>query len=163
MDRASDREPPEETPAQEEGRQGFKDEVSDAFGFLFLAHIPTIVMSATVACPVVLGLGGILTAGSNLWVLPAIAVLPLLCVLGMVAAMARRTLLEASYGNEEAPQFPGVEDVVRGAGKFFLYGLSVTSAFILPGVVFGRSRSELTARIATWPAAGGGTGGDPPV
>jgi hypothetical protein len=94
----------------------FSEEILDSFRFLFLDHMPLTVIVATMTFPVVLGLGGFLTSGSPFLVLPLIALLPGLCVLGLVGAMSRRILLNASRGIDDPPRVPDAKTLAREAG-----------------------------------------------
>ena len=64
------------------------------------------VMVMTMIFPVVIGLGGLLTQGTNGLVLPLIALIPALSTIGLVGALGRQILLDASRGISDPPRLP---------------------------------------------------------
>ncbi len=113
----------------------FKDEVSSAFRFLFEDHMPLTVMVATLTFPLVIGLGGFLTSGSNALLFPAIALIPVLTILGLVGALARQILVEASEGLDDAPRIPELSQLGHSATRFLLDAMALGCLFLAPGLV----------------------------
>lgn len=109
------------------------DHLKDGFGFLFQDQMPMTVIFATATFPLVAGLGGVLTAGSPGWLLPAIALIPGLCVLAVVGAVARRGMVEASRGLHDAPDIPGVRTLWREATRFYRDSIALILALLGPG------------------------------
>jgi hypothetical protein len=113
---------------------GIREQVLDAFRFLFEDHMPLTVVVATLTFPLVVGLGGVLTSGSQFFLLPLIALIPAVSVLGLVGALGRRILLEASQGLDDAPTLPSVPELAREAAHFLLDGLALCTIFLGPGL-----------------------------
>lgn len=134
-----------------EGDRGFKAEISDSLGFLFQDHMPLTVAVATVTFPIVIGLGGFLTQGSQSFVLPLIALIPALSVIGLVGALARRIMMEASRGIDDAPALPGLLELRREAGRFLIDGTVLSAIFLAPGVVLSQLQIE-QLHPASWMA-----------
>lgn len=129
---------PAQTHNEKLNRTLFVEEVADSFGYLFLEHMPFTVMAATLVFPLVLGLGGFLTSGTDAWVFPAIALIPVLMAVGLIGAMARQILLEASHGLGEAPRIPELTRLVRNAGRFLRDAVLVLLVFVGPGALAWR-------------------------
>lgn len=117
------------------GRLGLQDHLADAIEFLLHQHMPWLVLGTTLAFPLVVGLGGFLTAGGSLWLLAAIAAIPGLSVLGLVGAMARRVLLSASNGSDEVPRIPELADLVVDARRFLADTALVFGALVAPSLI----------------------------
>ncbi|MCA8949966.1 MAG: hypothetical protein KDE27_10720, partial [Planctomycetes bacterium] len=79
-----------------EEETGFGGHLVDAAHFLMHQHMPWLCLLTMLAFPVVIGLGGFLTAGTSTIALAAISALPGLCVCAIIFAMGRRILLESS-------------------------------------------------------------------
>ena len=92
----------------------------DACQYLLHQQMPAIVLATMLAFPLVIGVGGFLTAGGSLLLLAAIAALPGLCVLCVVAGMAREILVTSSDGEGDVPELPGFRQLGRGAAGFAL-------------------------------------------
>ena len=112
----------------------FSEEIGDAFRLLFVDHMPLTVMVITMIFPVVIGLGGALTAGSNSLLLPLIALIPALSALGMVGALGRQILLEASRGLTEPPALPGLKLLATDACRFLVDGILLSALTLGPGI-----------------------------
>ena len=69
-------------------------------------HMPWLVLTTMLAFPLVVGLGGFLTAGGSPLLLAAIAALPGLTVLVIVAAMGHEILRSSSSGESDVPNLP---------------------------------------------------------
>ncbi len=114
---------------------GLGEHVADALQYLFHQHMPWLVMVTTMAFPVVVGLGGFLTAGGSPLVLAAIAALPGLSVLAVVGAMGRQILLASSSGSADVPNVPELGQLVRDARTFLLDAVVVVGTLLVPTLV----------------------------
>ena len=121
---------------------GFRQLVTDPFQFLFLDHMPLTVIVATLTFPLVVGLGGFLTADSHFLLFSAITLLPGLSVLGIVGALGRRIMVQAGQGIYYPPPVPDVHILCREAPRFLvdvlvlcliLLGPGTTTLLLLPG------------------------------
>ncbi|MBI5852185.1 MAG: hypothetical protein HZB39_14320 [Planctomycetes bacterium] len=130
--------------------------LADAFRFLFQDHLPLTVVVATATFPLVIGLGGVLTAGvQSSLLLPLIALVPALSVVGLIGALGRRILIEASQGLDDAPEVPALGALVHEAGRFLLDGTALAVIFLGPAVLFAEyARTGLPA-VVLGLAAGG--------
>ena len=124
-----------ETTAPETAHPGYtlRDHVVDAFQYLFHQHMPLIVLVATLAFPLIVGVGGILTGGGVL--LAAITVVPGLCVLAVVGAMGRQILIASSEGTGDVPPLPSFQQIVRDARRFGMDALIVFTPLLAPGLI----------------------------
>jgi hypothetical protein len=105
-------------PLEEAVSTSLGEHVLDGVQYLFTGRMLLLALVATLAFPVIVGLGGFLTAGSSMLVLAAMAALPGMCVLGIVGALGRRILVSSSRGEEEVPALPGLSDLTHAAGRF---------------------------------------------
>lgn len=132
------------------------DWIADAFRFLFQDHMPLTVVVATVTFPLVVGLGGILTAGvHNSLLLPLIALVPALSVVGLIGALGRRILVEASQGLDDAPEVPSFGSLAREAGRFLVDGTVLSALFLGPGLALASFTDVGISAIASAFAVGG--------
>ena len=106
------------------------EHLADACQYLLHQQMPAIVLATMLAFPLVIGVGGFLTAGGSLLLLAAIAALPGLCVLCVVAGMAREILLKSSEGDGDVPELPGFGRLGRSA---FGFGLDLAVVIALFG------------------------------
>lgn len=113
----------------------FAEEVGDSFRFLFIDHMPLTVMVITMIFPLVIGLGGVLTAGSHSLLLPLIALIPALSALGLVGALGRQILLEASRGLTEPPSLPGLKPLAMDSCRFLVDGILLSALTLGPGIL----------------------------
>ncbi|MCC7396755.1 MAG: hypothetical protein IT455_06775 [Planctomycetes bacterium] len=127
--------PPAETNGEDEGKPSLPDHLADAFQYLFHQHMPWLVLVTTLAFPLVIGVGGFLTAGQSPWMLAAIAALPGLCVLAVVGAMGRQILHASSEGNGDVPPVPGFADLVDDARRFLVDAGLVFVSLFLPSLL----------------------------
>jgi hypothetical protein len=112
------------------------DHLRDAFQFLAHGHTPILALITTLAFPLVVGLGGILTAGESPLLLAAAATIPGLCMLMVVGAMGRNIFIDAVLGRDEAPPLPAVQQLTRDAGRFLAdAGLALLAALGVPAIV----------------------------
>ena len=118
---------------EEETQNKVMDDVQEGIAFLANDHMPTTVTVTTAMFPLVVGLGGYFASGSSNFILPALAMAPALLVMMAVGALARRILVDASMGIEDAPSLPTTRKLGREslvcAGEF----LAVAAATLLPG------------------------------
>ncbi len=110
-----------------------REHVVDALQFLLHQHMPWLALMTLLAFPLVVGLGGHLIADRSPMLLLAIATVPCLCVLMLVAAMARRVLLASAEGHGEVPQVPAFGELACDAGAFVGDALLVGGLLLGPG------------------------------
>ncbi|MEE9126953.1 MAG: hypothetical protein V3U11_07420 [Planctomycetota bacterium] len=115
-------------------QSSFREELGSAFRMLFEDHMPLTVMVATLTFPLVVGLGGYLTEGADPMVLPAIAFLPMLSVIALVAVLSRNTLVEAAAGFENPPPLPALGSLLHQSGRLILDTAVMVVVFFGPGV-----------------------------
>lgn len=123
---------PKQSAPQRDLGNNFREEFSDALSFLFFEHMPIYIMAATLVFPVLMGISGLLFAGTG-WVFSAVALAPALLVLGLVSAYNRQVLLEASKGVDDPPALPAPRPWLRKAGPALLDIAAVFGVFWLPG------------------------------
>ncbi|HEB51617.1 MAG TPA: hypothetical protein ENI87_00005, partial [bacterium] len=111
---------------------GVGDHLLDAAQYLFHQHMPWLVLTTVLAFPLVVGVGGLLTAGSSPLLLTAIAALPGLCVLTVVAGMGHEILSHSSQGEGDVPELPEFGRLVRGARDFALDLVLIAGSFFGP-------------------------------
>ncbi len=126
----------------------FREEVIDACRFLFVDHMPLTVIVATMSFPLVVGLGGFLTASSNMLLFSAIALVPGLTVIGMVGALSRRIMQESSHGIDDAPRIPDVVTLFREGARFLTDALLLAVLFLGPAIAMFLTNAPLGASIA---------------
>lgn len=112
-----------------------REHVTDAVQFLFMQHMPWLCLLTTLAFPLIVGLGGFLTAGASPWVLAAIAAVPGICVIAVVGAMGRRILVGSHQGLADVPELGAPKQLARDAQQFLKDLLLVTSVLLLPSLV----------------------------
>lgn len=115
--------------------QGLGEHLTDAVQFLGQQHLPWLVLLCTLAFPVVIGLGGMLTGGDSPWLLGTLQSLPGLAVFAVVGAMARRILRDSAAGESEVPRLGALGnlagDALRGAADTAL----VLGSLLGPGLL----------------------------
>jgi hypothetical protein len=121
-------EPANDAPAN--GAPTLREHVVDAFQYLFHQHMPLLVLLAVLSFPVIIGVGGFLTAGSSPLALAAIAAAPGLCILTVVGAMGRQILHASAEGNGDVPPVPSFDELLRAAGAFFVDATVVLTALV---------------------------------
>lgn len=110
------------------------DHLLDAAQYLLHQQMPWFVLTTTLAFPLIVGVGGFLTAGGSLLLLAAIAALPGLSVLAVVAAMGRQVLLRSSAGESDVPNLPEFGRLLGEARRFAVDALLVLGMFASPAV-----------------------------
>ena len=113
----------------------FREEVTDSFAYLFLEHIPYTVIAITLVFPLVIGVGGMLTAGTDAWVFPAIALLPVLFMIVLVGALARQILLDTTNGLTDPPPINELPRLAVSAFSFVRDSAIVALALTAPGIL----------------------------
>ncbi len=108
---------------------GVIDHLLDAGQYMLHQHMPWLVLSTMLAFPLIVGLGGLLTAGGSPVLLAAIAAVPGLCVLVVVAAMAHETLRNSITGEGDVPEFPEFAQLLHGARTFLWDAVLVFALF----------------------------------
>lgn len=111
-----------------------QDHVVDAVQYLLHQHMPLLVLMTTLAFPVVVGMGGFLTAGGSPFLLAAIAALPGLMVLAVVGAMGREILVTSSQGIGDVPNVPEFGALVADARRFLADAVLVLGSLLLPSL-----------------------------
>lgn len=133
------------------GRSGddytLRDHAVDALQYLFHQHMPWLVLLTTLAFPLVVGVGGFLTAGGSPLLLTAIAALPGLCVVSLVGAMGRQVLLASAEGNGDVPPVPGFSELIAAAKTFLFDATLVLGSLILPSVLAMRFGAPATTAL----------------
>lgn len=136
-------------PLEEPESINLAEHVSDSMQYLFTGRMLLLVLVATLAFPVIVGLGGFLTAGSSMLVLAAMAALPGLCVLGIVGALGRRILVSSSRGEEEVPALPGLAGLSHAAMRFLGDASLEVVTLVVPSVVLLWLQAPLTTCLPT--------------
>lgn len=127
----------------------FGQQLADSVHCLFMEHMPLTVIVATLTFPLVVGLGGFLTAGSHFFLLPAIALLPGLSVLGIVGAMGRRIMVDAGQGIYDPPRVPAFRELTQEAARF-LTDMTILGLVLLgPGTTMFLLTGHLAAGISS--------------
>ncbi|MCB9877689.1 MAG: hypothetical protein H6835_08830 [Planctomycetes bacterium] len=117
------------TEAQPPATPGVLDHLLDAAQYLLHQHMPWLALTTMLAFPLVVGVGGFLTAGGSPLLLAAIAALPGLAVLAVVAAMGRSILLTSSEGVQDVPNLPEFGLLVHDARRFAFDAGLITLVF----------------------------------
>ncbi|MDO8349060.1 MAG: DUF4013 domain-containing protein [Planctomycetota bacterium] len=112
-----------------------RDHVVDAVQFLFVQHMPWLCLLTTLAFPLIVGLGGFLTAGGSPFALAAIAAVPGIGVLAVVGAMGRRILVGSEDGIADVPELGALGALLGDALRFLADALLVMSVLLLPSVI----------------------------
>lgn len=133
-----------ETPADGKSGEGWdggehdeptsRDHLLDAVQFLTQGQMPAVALLTMLAFPLVLGLGGFLTAGGSPWLLAGLAALPGLCVLGVVGALGRRIFVDGCEGSIDVPPIPGTHEMVRAARRHLGDHLLILGVLVMPSV-----------------------------
>lgn len=111
------------------------DHLADALQYQMHQHMPALVLFTTLAFPLVVGVGGFLTAGGSWLLLAAIAALPGLGVLAVVGAMGRHVLLASAEGEGDVPPIPPFAELWDSARRFALDSLAVFGSLLGPSLI----------------------------
>ena len=126
---------PHPGPAHHPERPPLKEHVVDAVQYLGQSYMPVAALVTMLSFPIVTGLGGILTAGDSPWLFAAIAALPGLCVVAVVAALARRIFLDAAHAQSEIAPMPRTGEVWELSKQHVLDHLLVYGTMVAPSLV----------------------------
>jgi len=126
---------------------GLGEHVVDAVQFLGQQHLPWLVLLCTLAFPVVIGLGGMLTGGDSPWLLGTLQSLPGIAVFAVVGAMARRILRDSAAGEHDVPRLGTLgtlaTDAMRGASDTAL----VVGVLLGPGLLAAAAGAPWTTTL----------------
>ena len=111
------------------------EEVASAAGFLLRGQTPLTVMTATLAFPLVIGVGGFLTSRSGSWLFPIIALATAMAVVTIIGVMARHVISRSCCGMDDPPTIPTLSRLPRAAARFWLDLTIVPGLLILPGLL----------------------------
>lgn len=117
------------------GESRLLDHLADAVQYQMHQHMPALVLFTTLAFPLVVGVGGFLTAGGSWLLLAAIAALPGLGVLAVVGAMGRQVLLASADGEGDVPPIPPFAELWSSARRFALDTVLVLGSLLGPSLV----------------------------
>lgn len=117
------------------GESRLLDHLADAIQYQMHQHMPALVLFTTLAFPLVVGVGGFLTAGGSWLLLAAIAALPGLGVLAVVGAMGRQVLLASADGEGDVPPIPPFAELWSSARRFALDTVLVLGSLLGPSLV----------------------------
>lgn len=126
--------PPETGALATAAAPGLREETIEAARVLLDDHMPLTTAVATLTFPLVVGLGGFLTAGHSFFLFPLIAALPALCVVGIVGALSRGIMVDSAHGVHDVPRIPGSAVLVRQSARFLLDGLVLVGALAGPAI-----------------------------
>lgn len=130
--------------------------IADGFRYLFLDHMPLTTVVATVTFPLVVGLGGFLTSSvHNSWLLPLVALIPALSVVGLIGALGRRILVDTSRGIDDVPEVPPAAQLCREAGRFLCDAVLLASLFLGPALLMTQLADVGLSAIGAAFAVGG--------
>lgn len=111
---------------------GLGEHLADAVQFLLWQRMPWLVLPILLSFPLVIGLGGLLTAGHAPLLLAALAAVPGLCVLAVVGAMGRRILVTSAAGGDDVPSLGETGPLLGDALRFLVDALLVASLLLAP-------------------------------
>ena len=115
---------------------GVVDHLIDAGQYLLHQHMPWLVLTTMLAFPLFVGLSGILTTAGSPLLLTAIAALPGISVLVVIAAMGHEILHSSSDGDGDVPELPTVYLLIVEARNFLLdAGLVFIAFFGVPTIL----------------------------
>ena len=112
-----------------EAPPGALEHLKDAAQYLLHQSMPALVLITVLSFPLVVGVGGFLTAGGSPLLLAAIAALPGLSILVAVAAMGRQILLRSSEGEGDVPPMPAMAGMLRDARSFAIDAALIAAVF----------------------------------
>jgi hypothetical protein len=112
-----------------------RERLADAVRILSDHSTRWMVIGATVAFPVVMLLGGVLTTFSDSFVVQLLAVLPALLLLGMVGAFGKYVLAVGMQGLADADDPPKPSQLVQQAPGVLLRLAALGATFLGPGLL----------------------------
>jgi hypothetical protein len=126
------------TEPAEDGQPTFRERLSDALRYLCTGRTPTVAIGGTLVFPVVLALGAMLTAISDVFVARLIAVVPALFLLAMVGLACQHTLRCTLRGLDEADDLPPPAEFARQSLRLLPHVAVLGAVFLGPGAVMLR-------------------------
>lgn len=136
-----------QSPPEDKIDPGVVDHLLDAGQYMLHQHMPWLVLSTMLAFPLIVGLGGFLTAGGSPLLLAAIAAVPGLCVLVVVAAMAHEILRSSSNGEGDVPEFPEFTQLLHGGRTFIWDAVLVFALFFGVPIAIAIGGAPLTGTL----------------
>lgn len=118
----------------DESEPSVAEHALDAVQFLCQSHMPAVALLTMLSFPLIVGLGGFLTAGGSPWLFAGLAALPGICVLGVVGAMGREIFLQSADGEEEVPAIPAPAEMLSMAKRYVADVLIVLGALVAPSL-----------------------------
>lgn len=110
-----------------------REKLEDSLRFLFDGRTAWALLVGTVAFPVLLALGGIVTAASDGIGPRVIAAVPVLVLLGMVGAFGRHILILSTHAVDDGADLPEPLQLLRETPAFLLDFAALAGLFLLPG------------------------------
>ncbi|MFK7740461.1 MAG: hypothetical protein AB8H80_09055 [Planctomycetota bacterium] len=107
-----------ENEQEEAETPGVGEHLLDSVQYLMHQQMPWLVLTTMLAFPLVVGVGGFLTAGGSPLLLAAIAALPGISILAIVAAMGHEILTTSCAGESDVPDIPPIHTLIRNARDF---------------------------------------------
>ena len=123
------------------------EHIKDALQFLCQGHMPAVALLTMLAFPIIVGIGGFMTADGSPWLFAGLAALPGLCVLGVVGAMGRHTFLLAAEGAEAVPPIPAPTEMLQSARRHFTDSMLVMVVLIAPSLTLLWFEVPLTSSL----------------
>lgn len=126
---------------------GLGEHVIDAVQYLGQQHLPWLVLLCTLAFPLVIGLGGLLTGGESPWLVGALQSLPGLAVFAIVGAMARRILRDSAAGEADVPRLGTLGALTHDACRCAADTGLVVGALLGPGLLAAAAGAPWTTTL----------------
>jgi len=144
---------------QADGEPTLRDRIVDAARFLGDGQMPWAAIGGTIAFPLTLAVGSIMTALIDTPPMRVLAVVPAVFLLAIVGVVCRQTMLSALRGVDEADDLPPPREFARQAVRLMPHAAALAAAFLGPGTLaLGFSWSVafvlLAAGLAVLPMAG---------
>lgn len=131
----TDHSAPAPGPTRNPERPPLREHVVDAIQYLGQSYMPVAALVTMLSFPVITGIGGLLTAGDSPWLFAAIAALPGLCVVAVIAALARRIFMDAAHAQGEIAPMPRAAEVLELSKQHVLDHLLVYGTMVAPSIV----------------------------
>jgi hypothetical protein len=110
--------------------------LADAAQFMVYQHMPWLVLITMMSFPLTVGLGGSLINEGSLLMLAAMAALPLLTIVTVIAAMCHEVLRSSSNGHDDVPDIPEFGRLLHGSRSFLIDASLIASLYVgLPYVL----------------------------
>lgn len=128
--------PPDEQPRSKSADSPvLKEHVIDAIQYLSQSYMPAVALMTMLAFPIIVGLGGFLTAGGSPWLFAALAAVPGICVLGVTGAMGRQIFIEAAAGQSTLSPMPSASEIVNLAKRYLVDFTLVFVILVAPSLM----------------------------